>query len=176
MLEPDFGSGMIIVLTLFVMIFISNAKLSFFVKIGLLGLIGIAVLIVIAPYRLQRILSFLNPWLDPLGSGFQIIQSLYAIGPGGLLGMGFMQSIQKNFYLPEPQTDFIFSIISEELGFLGVLIVVFFFFSIFFVCMFIFSSTKDLFAKYLVFGLSFGIIIQAILNLCVVVGLIPVTG
>ena len=176
MLEPDFGSGMVITLTLFVMIFVSKTKMSFFIKVGLVGIVGIIFLILIAPYRIDRIVSFLNPWSDPLGSGFQIIQSLYAIGPGGLLGMGFKKSIQKYFYLPEPQTDFIFSIISEELGFLGVLIVVSAFFIIFLTCMFIFLKTNDLFGKYLVFGLSFGIILQSILNLSVVVGLIPVTG
>ena len=176
MLEPDFGTGMVIVLTLVCILFISGVKVSFFVKIGCVGLLGIVALIIVAPYRMARIVSFLNPWSDPLGSGFQIIQSLYAIGPGGLLGMGFGNSIQKHFYLPEPQTDFIFSIISEEFGFLGVLIVCFFFFIIFYRCIKIAMSCNDLFAKYLVFGLSFGILIQATLNLCVVVGLIPVTG
>ena len=176
MLEPDFGTGMVIVLTLITILFISGVKLSFFVKIGCLGLMGIIALIIIAPYRMARIVSFLNPWSDPLGSGFQIIQSLYAIGPGGLLGMGFGSSIQKHFYLPEPQTDFIFSIISEEFGFLGVIIVCSLFFIIFYRCLKISMSSSDLFAKYLSFGLSFGILIQAILNLCVVVGLIPVTG
>ena len=176
MLEPDFGTAMVITVTLVAMIFISEAKLSFFVSIGIVGLLGIVSLILIAPYRLARIVSFLNPWTDPLGSGFQIIQSLYAIGPGGLLGMGFMKSRQKYFYLPEPQTDFIFSIISEEFGFLGVLIVCSFFMLIFYTSMKIFFKTKDLFGKYLVFGLSFGIILQAILNLAVVVGLVPVTG
>lgn len=175
-LEPDFGTGMVIVLTLIGMIFISKCKISFFVKSFLLGLIGIIVLIIIAPYRMERIVSFLNPWSDPLGSGFQIIQSLYAIGPHGLLGTGFMNSIQKNFYLPEPETDFIFSIISEEFGFLGVLIIVGIFILIFYLCMKIFFKHNDLFAKYLVFGLSFGIVLQALLNLCVVTGLIPVTG
>jgi cell division protein FtsW len=176
MLEPDFGTGVVITLTLLVMIFISEAKISFFMGIGILGILGIIALIIIAPYRMARIVSFINPWSDPLGSGFQIIQSLYAIGPSGLLGMGFMNSIQKYFYLPEPQTDFIFSIISEEFGFLGVLIVCTFFFLIFFISMKIFFKTNDLFGKYLVFGLSFGIILQAILNLAVVVGLVPVTG
>ena len=176
MLEPDFGTGMVITLTLVVMIFISESKISFFVGCGILGLLGIVGLIIVAPYRMARIVSFLNPWTDPLGSGFQIIQSLYAIGPGGLLGMGFMKSRQKYFYLPEPQTDFIFSIISEEFGFLGVLIVCASFFAIFYSSMKIFFKTKDLFGKYLVFGLSFGIILQAILNLAVVVGLVPVTG
>ena len=127
MLEPDFGTAMVIILTLVSLIFISGVKISFFLKIGLIGLLGIVALIIIAPYRMARIVSFLNPWSDPLGSGFQIIQSLYAIGPGGLLGQGFLNSHQKHFYLPEPQTDFIFSIISEEFGFLGVLIVTSFF-------------------------------------------------
>ena len=176
MLEPDFGQGMVIVITLIMIIFVSGAKLSFFVKCGILGLLGIVGLIIIAPYRLARIISFVNPWVDPLGSGFQIIQSLYAIGPSGLLGKGLGNSIQKHFYLPEPQTDFIFSIISEELGFLGVLLVTSLFLIIFIRSIKISLKCTDLFSKYLVFGLSFGILIQAILNLCVVVGLIPVTG
>ena len=176
MLEPDFGTAMVIVLTLICMIFISGVKVSFFVKIGFIGLAGIVALILVAPYRMARILSFLNPWTDPLGSGFQIIQSLYAIGPGGLLGQGFLNSHQKHFYLPEPQTDFIFSIISEEFGFLGVLIVIFFFFFIFIRSLKVSMRCTDGFGKYLSFGLAFGIIIQASLNLCVVEGLIPVTG
>ncbi len=176
MLEPDFGTAMVIVLTLVVLIFISGVKISFFVKIGLVGLLGIAGIIIAAPYRMKRIVSFLNPWSDPLGSGYQILQSLYAIGPGGLLGQGFLKSRQKYFYLPEPQTDFIFSIISEELGFLGVLIVSISFMFIFYRGMLTSLKSKDLFGKYLAFGLSFGLIIQASLNLMVVVGLIPVTG
>ena len=176
MLEPDFGTGMVIVLTLVCMIFISGVKLDFFVKIGVLGLVGVIALVIVAPYRMARIVSYLNPWSDPLGSGFQIIQSLYAIGPGGLLGQGFGMSRQKHFYLPEPQTDFIFSIISEEFGFLGILVVSLFFAFIFYRVIKISLKQHDLFAKYLSFGLSFGIIIQAILNLMVVVGLIPVTG
>lgn len=176
MLEPDFGTGMIIVGTLIIMLFISGVKLSFFAGIGIIGLLGITVLIIIAPYRLARIISFLNPWNDPLGTGFQIIQSLYAIGPGGLLGFGFGKSIQKHFYLPEPQTDFIFSIISEEFGFLGILIVCSFFIFIFIRSLKISLNCNDLFGKYLSFGLAFGVILQAFLNLSVVVGLIPVTG
>ena len=176
MLEPDFGTAMVIALTLISLIFISGVKISFFLKIVLLGLLGIVCLIIVAPYRMARIVSFLNPWSDPLGSGFQIIQSLYAIGPGGLLGQGFLNSHQKHFYLPEPQTDFIFSIISEEFGFLGVLIVVNFFFFLFYRSLKISLQSSDLFAKFLVFGLSIGILIQATLNLCVVIGLIPVTG
>ena len=176
MLEPDFGTAMVIVLTLTSILFISGVKLSFFVKIGIVGLLGIVGLIVVAPYRMLRIVSFLNPWVDPLGSGYQIIQSLYAIGPGGLLGQGFLNSRQKQFYLPEPQTDFIFSIISEEFGFLGILIVTAFFGFIFYRIVKIALNCDNLFYKYLSFGLGFGIIIQALLNICVVIGLIPVTG
>lgn len=176
MLEPDFGTAMVIVLTLIVMIFISGVKLSFFIKIGILGLLGIVGLIIVAPYRMERIISFLNPWVDPLGSGYQIIQSLYAIGPGGLLGQGFLNSHQKQFYLPEPQTDFIFSIISEEFGFLGILIVTSFIAFIFYRIIKIALKENNLFKKYLAFGLGFGIIIQSLLNISVVIGLIPVTG
>ncbi len=176
MLEPDFGTAMVMALTLIALIFVSGLKISFFVKLGVLGLAGIVALIIAAPYRMARIVSFLNPWSDPLGSGYQIIQSLYAIGPGGLLGQGFLNSRQKHFYLPEPQTDFIFSIISEEFGFLGVIIVCCFFFFIFYRMLKIALQASDLFKKYLAFGLAFGIFIQASLNLAVVVGLIPVTG
>jgi len=176
MLEPDFGTGVVIVMTIIVLLFISGVKMNFFIKIGILGLIGVIVLILIAPYRLERIISFINPWTDPLGSGFQIIQSLYAIGPGGLLGLGFGNSIQKHFYLPEPQTDFIFAIISEEFGFLGVLIISTLFITIIYSGLKISMRCQDNFGKFLAFGITFGLAFQTILNLMVVVGLLPVTG
>ena len=176
MLQPDFGTGMIILVSIIGLLFVSGVDFKFFIRLGLIGLIGIVLLIAIAPYRLERILSFLNPWSDPLGSGFQIIQSLYAIGPGGLFGQGFMNSRQKHFYLPEPQTDFIFSIISEEFGFLGILIVATLFTIIIFKGFKIAQNSGDKFAKFLAFGITFGLAFQAILNLMVVVGLIPVTG
>lgn len=176
LLEPDFGTAMVIVLSLVCLLFISGVKISFFVKIGILGLLGMTGLIMIAPYRLKRIISFLNPWVDPLGSGYQIIQSLYAIGPGGLLGQGFLNSRQKQFYLPEPQTDFIFSIISEEFGFLGILIVTSIFAFIFYRIIKISLRSTNLFNKYLSFGLGFNIIIQAVINIAIVIGLLPVTG
>ena len=176
MLQPDFGTGMIIVVSILAMLFIAGVNMKFFIGLGLIGVIGIVILIVIAPYRMDRITSFIDPWSDPLGTGFQIIQSLYAIGPGGLLGMGFLKSRQKQFYLPEPQTDFIFSIISEEFGVLGVAII-----SSLFILLLLFGikialNTKDNFAKLLSFGLIFQMLIQAVMNLMVVIGLIPVTG
>ena len=176
MLEPDFGTAMVIVATLISMLFVSNIKLSFFGYAGLLGIIGIIGLVIVAPYRMSRIISFINPWSDPLGSGFQIIQSLYAIGPGGLFGLGFGNSIQKHFYLPEPQTDFIFAIISEEFGIMGIIILSTLFLILFYNVIKISINESDLFSKYLSFGLIMGIIIQTILNICVVIGLVPVTG
>lgn len=176
MLQPDFGTGMIIVISIIGLLFVGGVSMKFFIGLGIIGVLGITGLIIIAPYRLARILSFLNPWSDPLGSGFQIIQSLYAIGPGGLFGFGFLNSRQKHFYLPEPQTDFIFSIISEEFGFLGIVIVVILFLTIIITGFKISKNCKDLFGKYLSFGIMFQLSFQALLNLMVVVGLIPVTG
>lgn len=176
MLQPDFGTGVVLVMTIMGLIFIGGANFKFFFKLGILGIVGITILILIAPYRLDRILSFLNPWSDPLGSGFQIIQSLYAIGPAGLFGYGFLNSRQKHFYLPEPQTDFIFSIINEEFGFLGCVVIVCLFLILIINGFRISKNTDDLFGKYLSFGIIFGLAFQALLNLMVVVGLIPVTG
>ena len=155
MLQPDLGTGVILTVSIIALLFVAGVNMKFFFGMGAIGLVGIIVLILIAPYRMDRITSFVNPWKDPLGTGFQIIQSLYAIGPGGLLGRGFGNSIQKHFYLPEPQTDFIFSIITEEFGIVG---------------------ARDQFSKYLAFGMTFQIIFQAMLNLMVVSGMIPVTG
>ncbi len=176
MLQPDFGTGVILVMSVIGLLFVAGANLKFFLSLGILGVIGIVVLILIAPYRLERIVSFINPWSDPLGSGFQIIQSLYAIGPSGLFGYGFLKSRQKHFYLPEPQTDFIFSIIAEEFGFMGIIIVASLFLIIIYRGFKIARSTNDLFSKYLAFGITFELAFQAMLNLMVVVGLIPVTG
>ena len=176
MLEPDFGTMMVIILTLSVLIYVSGPNLKFFIKLAMIGLLAITGLIIIAPYRMKRIVSFLNPWSDPLGSGFQVIQSLYAISPFSLLGTGFNSSIQKNFYLPEPQTDFIFSIIAEEFGIIGSIFVITCFAYIFYRSIKISLKQTDLFKKYLSFGLSFGIILQASLNLAVVTNLIPCTG
>ena len=176
MLQPDFGTGFIIMCSILCLLLIAGAPTQLFTIGGVLGIIGGIILIVIAPYRMNRIISFLNPWKDPLGTGFQMIQSLYAIGPSGLLGTGFLNSIQKHFYLPEPQTDFIFSIIVEELGLIGVLIVLGLFGIILHQGIKISMNTKDLFSNSLSFGLIFQIVFQMILNLMVVVGLIPVTG
>ena len=176
MLEPDMGTGVILLVSILGVMFIAGVNMKFFFIIGGVGIMGLVLLVIIAPYRMDRITSFLNPWSDPLGTGFQIIQSLYAIGPGGLLGTGLFKSRQKHFYLPEPQTDFIFSIISEELGVLGVIIVLSLFGILLYRSIKIALRSEDYFKKYLVFGLIFQMIVQTVLNLAVVIGLVPVTG
>ena len=165
MLEPDLGSGVIILVSVIGLLFISGVNMSFFIKIGVLGLLSLSGLIVAAPYRIKRITAFLNPWADPLGTGFQSIQSMYAIGPGGLFGMGLFNSIQKHFYLPEPQTDFIFSIISEEFGIFGIIIVSSLFILIIYRIIKIALSCNELFPKFLSFGIAFQLSFQIILNL-----------
>lgn len=150
--------------------------MKYFAACGCLGVLGIVFLIAAAPYRMQRILSFLDPWSDPLGSGFQIIQSYYAIAPGGLLGAGLNRSMQKHFYLPEPQTDFIFAIACEELGWIGALCILILFILILSDCVTIALRCKDIFSSFVVVGITALFMIQVLINLGVVVGLFPVTG
>ena len=176
MLQPDLGTGFVLVMTILGMLFIGGFKLSFYVGLMSVGGAMLAGLIAVAPYRVDRIAAFINPWRDPLGTGFQIIQSLYAIGPSGVLGRGLGNSIQKHFYLPEPQTDFIFSIIIEELGILGATGLVALFVYLIYQGVKIAVLQNDPFAKFLAFGLTFNLAFQTLLNMMVVVGLIPVTG
>ncbi len=176
MLQPDLGTGVVLVTTCMVMMYVAGAKISHFMTLAMIGVIGFVGLIISAPYRLKRITAFLNPWEDPLGDGFQIIQSLYAIGPGGLFGVGFGNSLQKYFYLPEPQTDFIFSIIGEELGFIGGLVVLSLFFILFWRGCRVAMYAPDGFGKSVALGITAMLTIQVMINISVVIGLIPVTG
>lgn len=176
MLQPDLGTGVVLVLTCMVMILVSGARISHFVGLGILGLGAFAALILSAPYRIQRITAFLDPWEDPLGEGFQIIQSLYAIGPGGLMGLGLGNSLQKFFYLPEPQTDFIFAILAEELGFIGGAGVMLLFLLFLWRGIQVALRAPDGFSSLLALGITGMIAIQCMINISVVIGLIPVTG
>jgi cell division protein FtsW len=176
MLQPDLGTGTVMVGTCIAMIFVAGARISHFVGLGLIGIAGFAALVLSAPYRIKRITSFLNPWEDPLGSGFQIIQSLYAIGPGGLFGLGLGQSRQKFFYLPEPQTDFIFAILAEELGFIGGSLVLLLFSLLLWRGVRIALGAPDLYGSFLAIGIISMIAIQVMINIGVVTGLMPVTG
>lgn len=176
MLQPDFGSAVVMACGIIVMIIVSPFPFRYFLFLGLFGILGIVGMILSAPYRMKRILSFLDPFQDPLGSGFQAIQALYAIGPGGFLGVGFNQSIQKHFYLPEPQTDFVFAIIAEEFGFLGGFFVISLYFMLIRTVLKASECVKDIFGTYLMIGIISMIGIQTFINLGVVVGLFPVTG
>lgn len=176
MLQPDFGTGLVIVLSSIALLFISGVPYKYFIGLILVGIIGVIVLIFSAPYRMERIFAFLDPWQDPLGSGFQGIQSILAVAPSGLFGLGFNKSIQKHFFLPEPQNDFIFAIICEELGLIGALIIVFLYFIIFYCSMKISIRVEDRYKSYLALGMGLNIFIQAIINIGVVIGLLPITG
>ncbi|HEX7063870.1 MAG TPA: stage V sporulation protein E [Bacillales bacterium] len=176
MLQPDLGTGVVLVGTCVVMIYVTGARISHFIGLGLAGVAGLAGLILSAPYRMERITSFVDPWSDPLGTGFQIIQSLYAIGPGGLLGFGLGHSRQKFQYLPEPQTDFIFSILAEELGFIGASFVILLFCLLLWRGIRIAISAPDLYGSLLAVGIIGMVAIQVMINIAVVTGLMPVTG
>lgn len=176
MLQPDLGSTVILMVSAFVVLFVAGYSLRFFTVIGIAGIGAFIALIAAASYRLDRIKSYIDPWSDPLGTGFQGIQSLFAIAPGGLFGHGYGNSRQKYLYLPEPQNDFIFSIIAEESGFLGV-VVILSLFVVFLIATFgIAIRTKDKFSLLVVSGMGAMIFFQTFLNVGVVSGLLPVTG
>lgn len=176
MLQPDLGTGLVIMSTLLVMTFASRSKIKHYLYLLGLAVFAFAFLIISEPYRLERISAYIDPFSDPLGSGFQIIQSIYALSPGGLIGGGIDGSIQKHFYLPEPQTDFIFAIFCEEWGFIGGILLLVLFGYFINLGLRIARSNTDLRKNYLALGVISLISIQVIINLAVVVGLIPVTG
>ena len=176
MLQPDFGTGLVIVVSSILLIYSSGAPMKYFIILLALGVLGIIVLIISASYRLERITSFLDPWSDPLGSGFQSIQSLFAIAPSGLFGLGYNNSMQKHFFLPEPQNDFIFAIICEELGLIGGIIVILIFGYIFITSIKIARRVDNLYLKFLSIGIGLSLFTQVFINIGVVIGLMPVTG
>lgn len=175
-LQPDFGSGIILVSGVVMMLFVGGIQIKNIIFGSVFAIIGVAIMILIAPYRLERIQSFLDPWSDPLGSGFQIIQSLYAISPASLFGYGLFNSKQKYFYLPEPQNDFIFAIICEELGIVGGVFLLLLFFVIIYLGFDLAKKAKDNFASFMALGFTSILLIQVFVNIAVVIGLIPVTG
>lgn len=176
LLENHMSGAMIIGGIGVVMLFVAGAKFLHFVWLILAAIPAVAGMIMIAPYRMQRFTTFLDPFSDMLGSGFQIVQSLYAIGSGGLFGLGLGQSRQKFLYLPEPQNDFIFSIICEELGFFGALLVIILFVVLIWKGIQIAMRAPDTFSSLLVVGIVGLIAIQVILNIAVVTSSMPATG
>lgn len=176
MLEPNMSITMCVAFTLIFMLFIGGMRLKVFATLLVPAVALVVVLILIEPYRLSRIVAFINPWSNPLDEGYQLIQSLYAIGSGGLWGVGLFNSRQAELFLPFSESDFIFSIIAEELGFFGCLVVVAVFIILIIHIFKIGMRANDKFSAFLCFGIGAIISIQVILNIAVVSGSIPPTG
>ncbi len=179
LLEPDFGASVVILATSLAMLFLGGARLWQFIGLSL-AVGGILALIAVSqPYRLERLMTFLNPWADPFGSGYQLTQSLIAFGRGGIWGQGLGNSLQKLSYLPEAHTDFIFAVLAEELGLLGVAFVLGLFFVFFFRSMKIGRAALLLekpYAAYLAYGIGFWLTFQALINMGVTSGALPTKG
>lgn len=176
MLQPDLGTALAIVGTVVVILFGAGAKLLHLFLIGLSAIPPLIVLIVKSPYRLARMLAFLDPWADPSKSGWQLIQSLLAIGSGSLAGVGLGASRQKHLYLPEPWNDFIFAILCEELGFIGGAALIILFVILIWRGYRIAINAPDAFGQFLALGITAMIAVQVSINLGVVTGVLPVTG
>lgn len=176
LLEPDLGTAVAIGILITSMAFVAGARLKHLAAIFLPAIPGIIFLIAMKAYRLKRILAFLHPWADPRGVGFQIVQSFIALGTGGIFGLGLGLSRQKLFYLPEAHTDFIFSIIGEELGLLGTIGVIILFIIFIYLGTYIAHNARDLFGQFIGFGLVAMIALQAIVNIAAVTGAIPTKG
>lgn len=176
MLEPDLGQSVVIMGTTLVLLYAAGARMSHLGALAGTGLLGFVVLVAMAPYRIMRIVAFIDPWKDPLGKGYQIIQSLYALGSGGLVGLGLGNSRQKFLYLPEPQTDFIYSILGEELGFLGGATVLVLFAVLIWRGFRTAIFAPDEFGSLLAAGITGMIAVQVLINVGVVTSSIPATG
>lgn len=174
--QPDFGLMITLSLTTFIMLFLAGGRFTHLCTTALLALPACIALVLYKPYRLQRILTFINPWADPQGAGFQIIQSLIAIGSGGWFGVGIGNSKQKFFYLPMQHTDFIFSIIAEETGFIGACCLVGLFITFLYAGIKIASKLSAPFNQYCVLGCVLLISLQAFINLAVTTGIAPTKG
>ncbi len=174
--QPDFGTAMMLITLLFIMLFVAGTPKKFLSALAGIASASAALLILCRGYRVERLSSFLNPWENATGTGFQIVQSFLAFGAGGFFGTGLGKGTQKLFYLPEPHTDFILSVIGEELGFLGVLLVIAIFL-IFVICGIKISiHAHDLFGTYLALGIVFLTGLQTVMNMAVVMGLLPTKG
>ncbi|MFA6066033.1 MAG: putative lipid II flippase FtsW [Candidatus Babeliaceae bacterium] len=176
LLQPDFGQMVTLCATTCIIFVIARIKWAYLAATVLPAVPITALLIYIKPYRFKRIVTFLNPWNDPQGAGFQIIQSLIAIGSGGFWGVGIAQSKQKFFYLPMQHTDFIFSIIAEETGFFGAFSIIFLYLAFLYTGFRLAMSVKDLFACYVILGFVVLITLQAGINISVASGLLPTKG
>lgn len=176
MLEPNMSITMCVVAVVFVMLFASGAKLRHLALLVVPVVVGAVVLVLIEPYRMQRLLAFLDPWKSPLGEGYQLIQSYYALGSGGLFGVGLFESRQKYLFLPFAESDFILSVVGEETGLFGILLIMLLFFLFAKRGLKIAREASDRYSCYLALGITAVTSVQAMLNMAVVCGAIPPTG
>ncbi|MBR3249415.1 MAG: putative lipid II flippase FtsW [Clostridia bacterium] len=175
--QPHFSASIVIIGVCSIMMIVAGCKLWHFLATGLtIGIPGIIGLIIIEPYRLTRVTTFLDPWKDATGTGWQVIQSLYAIGSGGLFGLGLGESKQKYLYIPEPHNDFIFSVLSEEIGFIGCAVVIVLFAIFIWRGILIAMKSPDMFGSLVAIGITALIAIQVIINIAVVTSSMPATG
>lgn len=175
-LEPNMSITMCIGLVLIIMLFLGGISAKHFTFLAIPGALAVPALIFMEPYRVKRLMAFLNPWASPLDEGFQLIQSLYGLGAGGLFGVGLFNSRQKYSFLPFAESDFIFSIIGEELGFVGAMFIILVFVILVMSLITIARRAKTRYAMLLVAGVASVIAVQTILNIAVVTGSIPPTG
>ena len=175
-LEPNMSITICVALLTFCMAFIGGARIKHFVLIGAPVLASVPVLIVAEPYRMKRLLAFLDPWKSPLSEGYQLVQSYFSLGSGGLFGVGLFNSRQKYLFLPFAESDFIFSVIGEELGFVGCVCLIWVYLAVIFRAFSIAKKATDRFGAFLAYGVGCLISIQVIINIAVVSGSIPPTG
>ncbi len=176
MLEPNMSITICVGLTMFVMLFVGGARIKYFLILSIPVILLGVMLVIIEPYRMERLIAFINPWANPQGEGYQLIQSLYSLSSGGLFGVGLFNSRQKYLFLPFSESDFIFSIIGEETGFMGCLLIILIFAFIIYEGIKIAYHAKDRFGCYLASGIVSIIGIQVLINIAVVTGSIPPTG
>jgi cell division protein FtsW len=174
--EPDMGTACMILLVAATMLFVSGLSMRYIVGAALAAIPAGYLLIARTPYRLERFKAFLSPSTDPQGHGFQLLQSLIAIGSGGFTGVGLMEGRQKLFFLPEAHTDFIFSVICEELGFIGAVVVLTLFVVYGWRGFVAAMKAPDEFGRLLALGITAMVVGQALINLSVVLGLLPTKG
>lgn len=174
--QPDLGTTVSIALVAAAMLLAAGLHLRYVGAMATLAPALFYVLVWSEPYRRARVLAFLDPWADPLGTGFQIIQSLIAVGTGGLMGRGLMEGLQKLRFLPEPQNDFIYAVIAEEFGLLGALTILVCFLVVAWRGLRIAANADDRFGSMLAVGLTAMIAVQALINISVVLGLLPTKG
>jgi cell division protein FtsW len=174
--EPDLGTALIVSLIVLLVLWMDGIRLRFLVPLAAVGAVAAFAAAILEPYRFARVAGWLDPNQDPLGSGYQLLQSLYALGSGGWFGVGLGQSRGKWNFIPNPETDFIFAIIGEELGLVGASVVLLLFLALLVIGLRIARGTSDHFGRIVAFGVTGWIVGQAIVNIGAVTGLLPITG